>query len=628
MAAAAPRATGPSTGAEARNGTAARQPPSTVPAVELSGVSVEFPRRTGPVLRNVDLRLEPGEQLMVFGPSGAGKSTLLQLINGVIPHAVAVQLSGAVRVGGTDTLDTDVAELSRSVGVLAQDPSSAVCLPDVEQELALPLENRAVDPAAISGRIDAALRAVHAGGLRLRKTSELSGGEGQRVALAASLIAEPAVLLLDEPTSMLDAGGIASVREAIERAVDRYRPAVVLVEHRMDEYAGRRGLAGLPGRAVVLNGDGEILFDGPATEVLTEAAQELQARGCWLPLETELQAVFGCPGGLGSATVRAGLRGLAEAHPLQAAEGGHSSRRDVPAPQAGNGEPAAAPGREPLGEAGPGEPALRTVGLAVGRTPAGRRRRKRRSSAPATAHPGPEALLTEVDLTLRPGEIVALLGANGTGKTSLLLTLAGLLEPAAGQVNGARPGMVFQNPEHQFVAGTVRGELGYGLAAGAEPVVEQLLRHHRLEHLADQNPFRLSGGEKRRLSVAAMLAHPRPVLLADEPCFGLDRRAAIAMMHSFRLAAAAGRAIMFSTHDLRTAATLADRAVVIAEGTVVADGPVFDVLARREVLARAGLAVPALLEWLLEAFETPGRMRAVLAALDAAVPLGDQDHRA
>ncbi|GAA3668084.1 ABC transporter ATP-binding protein [Arthrobacter ginkgonis] len=553
---------------------------------------MEFPRRTGPVLRKVDLRLEPGEQLMVFGPSGAGKSTLLQLVNGVIPHAVAVQLSGSVRVRGTDTLDTDVAELSRSVGVLAQDPSSAVCLPDVEQELALPLENRAVDPAAISGRIDAALHAVHAGGLRLRKTSQLSGGEGQRVALAASLIAEPAVLLLDEPTSMLDAEGIASVREAIERAVDEYGPAVVLVEHRMDEYAGRRGLAGLPGRAVVLNGDGEILLDGPTTEVLTEAAPQLQARGCWLPLETELQAVFGCPGGLGAETVRAGLKDLAGAHPLPAPAGGPPSHREAPA--------------------------LRAVGLSVDRNAAGQRRRKRRSSTPATAGPG--ALLTDIDLAVNPGEIVALLGANGTGKTSLLLTLAGLLEPAAGQVTGARPGMVFQNPEHQFVAGTVRGELGYGLAAGAEPVVEQLLRQHRLEHLADQNPFRLSGGEKRRLSVAAMLAHPRPALLADEPCFGLDRRAAIAMMESFRLAAAAGRAILFSTHDLRTAATVAHRAVVIAEGTVIADGPVFEVLAQREVLARAGLSVPPLLEWLLETFETAGQMCAVLTALDAAVP--------
>ncbi|GER24092.1 putative HMP/thiamine import ATP-binding protein YkoD [Zafaria cholistanensis] len=578
---------------------AAGQVPSTVPAVELDNVSVEFPRRTGPVLRKLDLRLEAGEQLIVFGPSGAGKSTLLQLVTGTIPHSVVAQLSGSVRVGGTDTADTGVAALSRCVGVLAQDPSSAVCLPDVEQELALPLENRAVDPEAISGRIDAALRAVNAGGLRLRKTSALSGGEGQRVALAASLIAEPEVLLLDEPTSMLDGEGIASVREAIERAVDQYRPAVVLVEHRMDEYAGRRGLAGLPGRAVVLNGEGEILLDGPTPQVLTEAAAELQARGCWLPLETELQAVFGCPGGLEAETVRNGLKELAAAHPTGASVEGHPHSTDAPV--------------------------LQAAGLSVGRPQAGRRRR--RSSGPAKAGFQEGALLANVDLALRPGEIVALLGANGTGKTSLLLTLAGLLEPAAGQVAGPRPAMVFQNPEHQFVAGTVRGELAYGLAAGSEPVVDRLLRQHRLEHLADQNPFRLSGGEKRRLSVAAMLAHHRPALLADEPCFGLDRRAAIAMMDAFRAAAAAGRAIMFSTHDLRTAATVAHRAVVIAGGSVIADGPVFEVLAQREVLARAGLALPALLEWVLETFETPHRMRAVLSGLDAFVPLDGEGSR-
>jgi energy-coupling factor transport system ATP-binding protein len=382
----------------------------------------------------------------------------------------------------------------------------------------------------------------------------------------------------------------------------------------MDEYAGRRGLAALPGRAVVLGGDGEILLDGPTAEVLTEAATELQARGCWLPLETELRAVFGCPGGLGAEAVRGGLKRLAGVQDGPAQDG--------PA-QGGPAHPLHAP-------AGPQAhrdvPALQAVGLAVGRTTAGRRRRRRRSSAPATADPG--TLLTDIDLAVRPGEIVALLGANGTGKTSLLLTLAGLLEPAAGQVMGARPGMVFQNPEHQFVAGTVRGELGYGLGPGSEPVVEQLLRQHRLEHLADQNPFRLSGGEKRRLSVAAMLAHPRPALLADEPCFGLDRRAAIAMMESFRQAAAAGRAILFSTHDLRTAATVAHRAVVVADGTVIADGPVFDVFARSVVMARAGLALPALLEWLLETFETPDRMRAVLAGLDAAVPRGGEERGA
>jgi len=561
-------------------------------AVVLGTVSVEFPRRTGRVLRDVSLSLAPGEQIIVFGPSGAGKSTLLQVLTGVIPHSVVATLTGTVTISGCSTAETEVAELSRQVGVLAQDPSSAVCLPDVEQELALPLENRAVDPPEISGRIDTALTAVHAAALRLRRTAELSGGEGQRVALAASLIAEPEVLLLDEPTSMLDADGIASVRDAIAGAVNEYGPAVILVEHRIDEFAGPRGLAGLPARSIVLSEDGRILADGPTTTVLERAAPALHAAGCWLPLEAELQAVFGVPGGVDSGEVRDALTALAA---MEAAE-----------------SPAVY-----------GEVVLAAAGLSVSRdaVPAKRRRRsfRRGETADGGVADSAQILLRDVTLEVRAGEIIAVLGANGIGKTSLLLTLAGLLAAAAGEVRGARPGMVFQNPEHQFVSNTVRGEVGHGLAADSEPFVEELLTKHRLAHLAAQNPYRLSGGEKRRLSLAAMLAHNRPSLLADEPTFGLDRRATIATIGAFRGAAADGRAIVFSSHDLRTVATLAHRAVVIAEEAIIADGPIFEVLRDQDVLARARITMPPLIGWLLGNCGSPAEIRRVLDGLDATV---------
>jgi energy-coupling factor transport system ATP-binding protein len=226
-------------------------------------------------------------------------------------------------------------------------------------------------------------------------------------------------------------------------------------------------------------------------------------------------------------------------------------------------------------------------------------------------------LLQNINLELHAGEIVAVLGANGVGKTSLLLSLAGLLTPAAGQVTGARPGMVFQNPEHQFVSTTVRGEVGYGVASGY--LVEDLLVEHRLEHLADQNPYSLSGGEKRRLSVAAMLAHSRTALLADEPTFGLDRRATIAAIGAFRAAAAEGRAVLLSSHDLRTVATMAHRAVVVAEGTIIADAPIFEVLRDREALARAGLTLPPLIDWLLDTVGTADAIRRILHRLDGMV---------
>ena len=570
-----------------------------VAAVELGAVSVTFPRRVGAVLQDVSLRLEPGEQVVVLGPSGSGKSTLLHTLTGVLPHSVVANMTGRVTVFGRSTADISVVELSRRVGVLAQDPDSAVCLPDVEQELALPLENQGADVREISERIGRALAAVGASPLRMRTTATLSGGEGQRVALAASMIGEPGVLLLDEPTAMLDADGIESVREAIAAAVDEYGPAVVLVEHRLDEFAGARGLAGLPARSIVLAEDGRVLADGPTVDVLRAAATDLHAAGCWLPLESELHAVFGRPGGLECADIRAELMALA-------ASEGVDTGTDTPPPR--------------------GRVVLAASGLSVRRGMAPARRRRRRRGADAEGAP---VLLHEVDLDIREGEIVAVLGANGVGKTSLLLSLAGLLKPAAGEVRGARPGMIFQNPEHQFVSTTVRGEIGHGLSGDFEPIVTDMLVRHRLAHLADQNPYRLSGGEKRRLSVAAMLAHVRPVLLADEPTFGLDRRATVATIRAFRAAAADGRGIVFSSHDLRTVATLAHRAVVIAEGRILADGPIFEVLRDADVLTRARVSVPPLIGWLLDNVPRPTGIRRVLDQLDARVdaPIAEQERR-
>ncbi|WP_158254126.1 ABC transporter ATP-binding protein [Cryobacterium sp. Y50] len=549
----------------------------------LQDVSVRFPRRQDAVLTDVSVRLAPGEQLIVVGASGSGKSTLLQTITGVIPHSVVASLGGSVRLGRTFTADTSVVELSRLVGVVAQDPSSSVCLPDVEQELALPLENRCIDPALISARIDRALDAVQARMLRHRSTAQLSGGEGQRIALAATLIAEPAVLLLDEPTSMLDAAGLGAVRRAIRSAVDTYRPAVVLVEHRIDEFAGTGGIAGLPPRALVLGEAGTVIADGPTVDVLAQHGPSLNRNGCWLPLETELLAVTGCSGGLGEPAVRAGIRSLGE--PVRALGRRQNFGRNVLTAT---------------------DLTIDRGGGACVRAPSG------------TATP----VLAGVSLTLRGGEIVAVLGGNGAGKTSLLLTLAGLSRPSAGTVTGARPGMIFQNAEHQFVEHTVRAEIRHGLTLDDDEL-RAILQRHRLTHLAEQSPFRLSGGEKRRLSVAAMLAHDRPVLLADEPTFGLDRRDTIATLAALGRAADAGCSILFSSHDLRTVATLADRVIVLADRTVIADGPVFEVLRLNEVLNRAGLVLPPLIRHLLEEFSSDAQIRRVLGQLDAAVTTGE-----
>ncbi|GIG29478.1 ATP-binding cassette domain-containing protein [Cellulomonas marina] len=556
------------------------------PALALDDVTVRFARWPRPALQGVGVRLDPGEHLVVLGPSGSGKSTLLGVLTGAVPHAVHAELTGQVALAGGATAATGVVERSRHLGVVAQDPGAAVCLPSVEAELALPLENRAVPPSAIGPRVAAALARAGVAHLQDRATTTLSGGELQRVALAAALVTDPALLLLDEPTSMLDPAALAAVRGAVRSGAGtgdgaRPGPAVVLVEHRLDEWAGPEGVAGLPARALALDADGRVLAGGPTATVLHAHAAELHAAGCWLPLEAELLAVTGHHGGLGNPAVQAWLT---------AASGSDA----------------------PPGPRDQGDEVLVARGLAVGRRATRRRPWRRRRDAP-TPPPGPPpgAVLNDVDLVLRRGEVVAVLGANGVGKSTLLLTLAGLLPPLAGTLDAAPAGLVPQDPEHGFVAHTVTRELAHGLPPDRAAVaVPERLRRHRLEHLADADPFRLSGGEKRRLALAAMLAHGRPLLLADEPTLGLDHRDTTATLTTLRAAADEGTAVVLTSHDLRSVVAVADRVLVLADGRLLADGPTAAVLRDRSVLARAGLALPPLVAWLLAHTtdgETPAR---------------------
>ncbi|WP_179950882.1 ABC transporter ATP-binding protein [Xylanimonas oleitrophica] len=555
------------------------------PLVEVRGLEAVF--ATGDGLGPVDLRIEPGEQVLVVGPSGAGKSTLLRCLHGAVPHAVHAEMTGTVAVAGRDVHATGVADLADTVGVVAQDPETGVCLTEVADEVAFPLENLGTAPEQIAGAVRDALDLAGAAHLEGRSTDTLSGGELQRVALAAAVAPRPRLLLLDEPTAMLDGDGVQAVRAAVDRVTRAGTAACVLVEHRLDEYAGPDGTSGLPGRWVVVDRNGRVVHDGPAADVLDRAGADLLAQGCWLPLDAELRVVLGS-GDLTSGVVRDGLRALAA----------RAEEQTAPEPEPG-------PGSEP------GAAVLRARGLAV--APIGSPRPTRRR--PVTP------VLRDVDLELRAGELVAVVGANGGGKSSLLTCLAGVQEPLAGTLEGPRPGLVLQNPEHQLSRTTVREEVAVGLPPGpqTEVLVEEVLRELGLLDHAEHNPFRLSGGQKRRLSLAAVLVHERPFLLADEPTFGLDRHGTVAAARALAGAAAQGRGVMFTCHDLRTVAGYADRVLVVGQGTVLADVGPLDLVRDQRLLAAARLHPPRLVQHLAAEVGGSGELRAVLQGLDDAV---------
>jgi energy-coupling factor transport system ATP-binding protein len=403
------------------------------------------------------------------------------------------------------------AESRDRAGILFQDPETQLVMARAGDDVAFGLENRCVPADAIWPQVDAALEAVGFRYGRNHPVAALSGGEQQRLALAGVLAARPGVLLLDEPTANLDPEGAALVRDVLRRVLDRLGATMILVEHRVAE------IVRLVDRVVVLGRGGSVIADGLPRDVFSRRGEELAAAGVWVP-------------------------GVTLPAPPQ---------RPRPLPQ--------------------------TLVMAdqVGFTYPGR----------------PWPAIARVDAQVRAGEALAIGGPNGSGKSTLAMLLAGLLRPRTGSVVAGealapgraheplwrwparqlvqRIGTVFQDPEHQFLTGRVVDELALGpLRAGAGEAVarrraEELIARLHLEHVAEANPFTLSGGEQRRVSVATALASAPRVLVLDEPTFGQDRRTWIELLDLLAALRDSGRALALATHDRDFVDALADRTLTL-----------------------------------------------------------------
>ncbi|GLJ62658.1 ABC transporter ATP-binding protein [Microbacterium barkeri] len=452
--------------------------------------------------QDVTLSIRPGERVLLLGASGSGKSTVLQALAGVLGGEDEGEQAGRLLVDGAPP------EAARGrTGLVQQDPDAQAVLARVGDDVAFGCENLGVPHDEIWSRVQEALAIVGLDVPLDRSTSALSGGQKQRLALAGALAMRPGLLLLDEPTANLDPEGVVEVRDAVSRVVAHTGATLVVVEHRVDVW--------LPvvDRVIVLGGGQQgVVADGTPEVVLARRGAELASGGVWVP--------------------------------------GIPPRRPGPPRHA------------------PGAPLLAAEALQVGRL---------RDTAVA----GP------VDLEVRPGEVLGITGRNGAGKSTLARTLAGLLPPVDGRVAAApelaagagpapirwrsreiltRIGTVLQSPDHQLLANTVRAELEVGMRALRLPDAEisargeELLAALRLAHLADANPHTLSGGEKRRLTVAAMLATRPRVCVLDEPTFGQDATTWAELVDIIaRLrdgADAAPSAVVAVTHDADVLAAL------------------------------------------------------------------------
>ncbi|MFF8353945.1 ABC transporter ATP-binding protein [Streptomyces chartreusis] len=576
--------------------------------IRFEKVSVTYDGAAEPTVQGVDFEVPEGELVLLAGPSGVGKSTVLGAVSGLVPHFTGGTLRGRVTVAGRDTRTHKPRELADVVGTVGQDPLSHFVTDTVEDELAYGMESLGLAPAVMRRRVEETLDLLGLADLRDRSIATLSGGQQQRVAIGSVLTPHPSVLVLDEPTSALDPAAAEEVLAVLQRLVHDLGTTVLLAEHRLErvvQYADRIALLPSPGQAPLLGTPAEIMAVSPVYPPVVA----LGRLAGWNPLPL---------------TVRDARRRAADLR--QQLEQRHTSAAQERREPVEQRHTSAAQGR---GELRDQPQPTRSRRLTTPPTPSGATphrwfRRKQTPTAPASPHAAEvQALsvtrdhiraLRHIDLTVTPGETVALMGRNGAGKSTLLNTLVGLVEPTTGSVavGGTVPhrtpprdlvrrvGLVPQEPRDLLYADTVAAECTAADAdAGAEPGTCRALVSELLPGIADDtHPRDLSEGQRLTLALAVVLTARPPLLLLDEPTRGLDYAAKERLVTLLRDLAGRGHAIVLATHDVELAAELADRVVLLAEGEVIADGPTADVVVSSPSFAPQVTKILAPQEWL------------------------------
>lgn len=501
--------------------------------IRLRDLTVRYPGAPAPALHDLTVDVPTGKLILLLGPSGSGKSTLALTLAGLIPHSVFAEVQGEAEVDGLRPLTAGPAQCATHVGLLFQDPQSGFATLTVEDEIAFGLENLRVPRNLMRTRIRAALTSTGMTRFAPRALATLSAGEAQRVALAALLAMDPRVLLLDEPTAHLDP---AATREFFStlRGLKRSR-TIVLIEHKLD------ACLPLADRVVLLTRDGGRLAEGVPGEVFRRFRKPILDSGSWLPQSLE--------------------------------------PKTRPRP------------RRATSRAGRANPAVSVRDLSF-------------------AYPGGPPVLQQLDLEVPSGSFLALVGPNGSGKSTLAKAMLELLPRGVeGEIRvfgervsdldprdlARQTGFVFQNPEHQFVRDTVGEDLAFSLevrkeaAASVGARVDAILTRFGLLALKERNPFTLSQGEKRRLSVAEMMAAGQRLLILDEPTYGQDRKSTFALMDSLARLNRRGATIIVITHDIRFVRRYADTVAVLVEGRIAFQGSPAQLFRRPQILSRARL---------------------------------------
>lgn len=526
-------------------------------------------------LKDIDLSVEEGTFVGLIGPSGAGKSTLASAITGAIPHHYRGRLFGSTLVAGLDTCEASLTDIAKVAGSVLQDIDAQMVASVVEDELLFGLENFGIDHREIEGRIASALDAVGIADLRHREIATLSGGQKQKVAIAAILAMTPRVIVMDEPTSALDPASARDVFEVLRRAKELTGMTVILIEQTvalLAEYCDR----------VVVIDQGRIALDGTPTDVFSHG-ETLRAIGVDTPRTVRIS----------NSLAETGL--APNDSPALTLDGAESLVAGILAPGLSKSSP--------------------IVPRALGDGPDARNAADERPiivdvAGAAYSYGTGQAGIESINLTVRAGEILAVVGQNGAGKTTFTKLLNGLIEPSAGVVRiagldtrttpvsvlASHAATLFQNPDRQLCRNTVVEEISFGLELQGAPADAARERARRVAATfglpENASPFNLSRGQRQMVALASVVALEPELIILDEPTSGLDYRECMTVMETVRQRALDGAAVVMVCHDMEVVSDFADTLAVMTEGRLIEVGPSREVFANDALLAHARIAAP------------------------------------
>ena len=532
-------------------------------AVQIEHLTFTYPGAQQPTLRDVSLTIEKGDFVAIVGNNGCGKSTLCKTLNGLIPQFITGEYEGRVEVCGLDASAADVGALAQKVGYVYQDFENQIVRPTVLDDASYACLNYAMPDYLDRGR-----EALRQCGLQGREDDfiwQLSGGQTHLLALAGVLSLQPEVLILDEPIAQLDPGHADRIYAVLRRLNREYGKTILVIEHHTEYIADYC-------KHVLLLKDGRVQWMLPTDDAL-QRVEELQSCNIFPPQVTIAAHRLRQAGELQADRLPTTVE---EGRAAFAARPGVRTCTVLPQPPAG-------------------EPVVQFRDVSV--------RYRSVKGAPRTVFSG-------LDLTVRRGDKIALIGSNGAGKSTLMKLMVGLLKPAGGDVLlngkslhdggpeglGRQVSMVYQNPEDMFIQDSIQADIAYAMEARGLPDArsrtDALLERFRLTALRDRDGRLLSGGQMRRASLAIGVALNPGILLLDEPTANLDIATRREILRTLNDMKKITETVLIATHDMQLVCEWAQRIIVLCGGKVVADGTRDEIFGDAALAARVGIRPP------------------------------------